>query len=199
VNPKTISPDIFQLLHKIKALADRGIDGERIVAQHKLNQLLQAHGLSLSDLSAPNLERFHFTCCNEKEVKLLINISLTLCPSMGNQKTYSTIRLSKQKIQIGLMLTMEEYQTLVNAFRHYAPMLREEIRQLKIRHRKENKFLFSAFCGKNDIDAKYCKRESKSEPLSLRDMERIIAMMRDMEANPWKKENLQITGGVQKP
>jgi len=46
---------ILSLLRKVKELAERGCDGERLVAQAKLAHLLKKHGMSVEDLGGDTL------------------------------------------------------------------------------------------------------------------------------------------------
>lgn len=63
-----------ELLKKIKALADRGVDGERESAQILLARLMEQYGISETDLEEERRETAWFRYSQETERRLLNQI-----------------------------------------------------------------------------------------------------------------------------
>lgn len=63
-----------ELLKKIKALADRGVDGERESAQTLLARLMEQYGISETDLEEERRETAWFRYSQETERRLLNQI-----------------------------------------------------------------------------------------------------------------------------
>ena len=63
-----------ELLKKIKALADRGVDGERESAQTLLTRLMEQYGISETDLEEERRETAWFRYSQETERRLLNQI-----------------------------------------------------------------------------------------------------------------------------
>ncbi len=51
---------IIQLAKKLKALADRGVDGEKINAEKMLQKIMKQHNLSMEDVEGEKKERAYF-------------------------------------------------------------------------------------------------------------------------------------------
>ena len=64
-----------QLLNKLKALAERGIGGEKETAQRKLEELMRKYGIEEADLSDEKKEGFKFKYKNKFEKKLILQIA----------------------------------------------------------------------------------------------------------------------------
>ena len=63
-----------ELLQKLKALADRGVGGEKINAQRKLDEYMRKHGYTLEDLDEQQKISFETKCRSEEEKLLLMQI-----------------------------------------------------------------------------------------------------------------------------
>ena len=63
-----------ELLKKIKALADRGVDGERESAQTLLTRLMEQYGISETELEEERRETAWFPYSQETERRLLNQI-----------------------------------------------------------------------------------------------------------------------------
>lgn len=69
---------IEERLRKIKALADRGTDGERTAARRLLEELLVKYGLTAADLEGVNKPKHRFTWRTRSEYQLLCHILCTV-------------------------------------------------------------------------------------------------------------------------
>lgn len=72
-----------ELLKKIKALADRGVDGERESAQTLLARLMEQYGISETDLEEERRETAWFRYSQETERRLLNQIIYMVTGSNG--------------------------------------------------------------------------------------------------------------------
>ena len=59
-----------QLLNKLKALAERGVGGEKETAQRKLKKLMKKYDVEEADLSDEKKENFEFKYKNKFEKQL---------------------------------------------------------------------------------------------------------------------------------
>ena len=59
-----------QLLNKLKALAERGVGGEKETAQRKLKELMKKYGVEEVDLSDEKKENFKFKYKNKFEKQM---------------------------------------------------------------------------------------------------------------------------------
>lgn len=64
-----------QLLNKLKALAERGVGGEKETAQRKLQELMEKYEIDENDLSDDKKEKYQFKYKNEFEKKLIKQIA----------------------------------------------------------------------------------------------------------------------------
>ena len=64
-----------QLLNKLKALAERGVGGEKETAQRKLQELMEKYEIDENDLSDDKKEKYQFKYKNEFEKKLIKQIN----------------------------------------------------------------------------------------------------------------------------
>ena len=66
---------VIELAKKIKALADRGIDGEQRNAAELLDYFLEKHGLSMDDIESETRVDMHFVC-QKKQRQMMKQIFL---------------------------------------------------------------------------------------------------------------------------
>lgn len=60
-----------QLLNKLKALAERGVGGEKETAQRKLQELMEKYEIDENDLSDDKKENYQFKYKNKFEKQLI--------------------------------------------------------------------------------------------------------------------------------
>lgn len=77
--------ELLEKIKKIKALADRGVGGEKTTAQATLERLMQEHGITEADLEVERVETVFFPYHDELERRILIQIifSVTGKPAFG--------------------------------------------------------------------------------------------------------------------
>lgn len=86
----------IELAKKLKALADRGVGGEKYNAEKKLQSLLQKHGLSMSDIEEEAVCWNQMTIIKEK-IKLFHQVSYNV---IGKKYKGTAYRRHKNKVAI---------------------------------------------------------------------------------------------------
>ena len=91
-----------ELLQKIKALADRGVEGERESAQAILSRLMEQYGISEAELEEDRRETAWFAYSQEIERRLLAQIiyMVTGASSYGCVGTYTGRKRKKLGAEI---------------------------------------------------------------------------------------------------
>lgn len=148
-----MNDSILSLLQKLARLAadPAASDGEKATAQSKLRAIMQRHGLTDSDLSAPARE-FEVECKSAADEILAVQCACQILSS-------SSVRVVRIRRRIGrgvrkfLSVTMSpaagaDWQ---DCYQHYAPAYRKERAALLRRHRAETKAFPVVFFGQNDI------------------------------------------------
>jgi len=84
-----ISDGVMRRLHKIKALAERGVDGEQAAAQAMLESILTRHNLTLDDIEAPAPVRnwVEVSFSGKYERMLMTHVILKVCQIAGGELT----------------------------------------------------------------------------------------------------------------
>lgn len=157
-----------ELMLKLRALAERGVGGEKDAAAQKLALLMAKYGLEEADLN-DNLEEEHdFHYKTEFEKDLLRQLFYKIVPDFasktyvyqygkGSRTTYGITCTKAQAIQIGI-----EYD-------FYRDLWKEE-----------QEFLFRCFIQKHAIFNPNPK-EAKPSTLSDEEMLRMMQMMQGMQ------------------
>lgn len=162
---------IIELLRKIKNLADRGAEGERMVAEKKLKYLMEKYGLSIEDLEDQTTEPVEFSYRNNFEKRLLFQCACYIL--QVNRLKYSSF---ERRRKIYLNLTKAQEIDLQNMYDHY----RKELK-------KEMEILFKAFIYKHQIyhpDNRDNTDETRSS-LTDEDVKRILNMIEGLGSRTW--------------
>ena len=107
---------ILELAKKIKALAERGKDGEKNAAKERLERLCKKHNISDSEL-VPTIEvkDFYFIINDSNERDLLINISCMILDVPG-------LKWKEKNDCVKMSITHDNYKDIYNAFEYYKKM-----------------------------------------------------------------------------
>ena len=107
---------ILELAKKIKALAERGKDGEKNAAKERLERLCKKHNISDSEL-VPTIEvkDFYFIINDSNERDLLINVSCMILDVPG-------LKWKEKNNCVKMSITQENYKDIYNAFEYYKKM-----------------------------------------------------------------------------
>ena len=155
---------------KIKALADRGVDGEAIMARRMLEQWLEKYNLSLADILDEE-------CRTELyEIKGVTNgcylTLLTHCYAKVMNRSSMSYR--KYGRRIFLDLTAYQYAELSAMFDWYRTRLKREIEKLK-------KDAAVAFVTKHHLFSE-AGGDTEPKPLSKAEMNRLVRILGMMDS-----------------
>lgn len=107
---------ILELAKKIKALAEKGKDGEKNAAKEKLEKICLKYNISSSELTpTAEIKDFYFIVNDKNERDLLINISCMILDVPG-------LKWKEKNDCIKMVVTYENYKDIYNAFEYYKKM-----------------------------------------------------------------------------
>lgn len=159
----------IELAKKLKALADKGVGGEKVNAEKMLNDLLKKHNITIEDVEGEKTENYFFKVKPE-DSNLFIQIVKRVRYDL---KVYGEVPAKKIK-ELHLKgnyfttCTAFEFIEIRTMFDHYTEL-----------YKKELDIFFGAFLTANDLLAK----PPKSEQLTIRDLtpEEQLKWMRQQE------------------
>ena len=115
---------IIELAKKIKALAEKGKDGERNAAKEKLERICQKYNISESELSISDVTKNYYIVINDSnERELLINVCCMILDVPG-------FKWKEKNNCICIHITQPEYENINNAFEYYRDMYNDYKRYL---------------------------------------------------------------------
>lgn len=114
-----------ELLQKIKALADRGVEGERESAQAILSRLMEQYGISEAELEEDRRETAWFAYSQEIERRLLAQIiyMVTGASSYGCVGTYT----GRKRKKLGAECTAAERMEIEANYEFFKAAMSEEL------------------------------------------------------------------------
>lgn len=127
-----------ELLQKIKALADRGVEGERESAQAILSRLMEQYGISEAELEEDRRETAWFAYSQEIERRLLAQIiyMVTGASSYGCVGAYT----GRKRKKVGAECTAAERMEIEANYEFFKAAMNEEL-----------EIFLSAFASKNHL------------------------------------------------
>lgn len=127
-----------ELLKKIKALADRGIDGERESAQAVLARMMKKYGINEEELEAEHRETAWFPYSQETERRLLNQIiyMVTGAIGFGGVGAYS----GRKRKKMGAECTAAERLEIEANYAFFKAAMEEDL-----------EIFYSAFANKNNL------------------------------------------------
>lgn len=127
-----------ELLQKIKALADRGVEGERESAQAILSRLMEQYGISEAELEEDRRETAWFSYKQEIECRLLNQIIYMVTGSSG----YGCVGAytGRKRKQMGADVTAAERIEIETAYEFFKAAMYEEL-----------EIFYQAFANKNHL------------------------------------------------
>lgn len=164
---KNINPEFKALLLKLKALAERGVDGEQENAREMLVKMLERHGLELEDIEGGKIYKHEFTYGREYK------------------------KLSRQIIHTVLGYDAEVYEYkkkkqvwIVNCTEAQGIEIEQKISHYVKAFKKEVEILYLAFIHKHELFAKTTcsKQEEESQLLTDEEVEKITKMLSMMQS-----------------
>lgn len=161
----------MDLLKKLKALAERGVGGERENAQNLLNKLMEKYGVEEADLSDDKLEDHDFCFHNKWEEKLLCQLIYKIATG---RKEYTYKHGRGSKTTRGCTCTKAEALQIQIEYEFYLALWEEEL-----------DMFFRAFVQKHQIfDTKPGHRVTELGEDEARRMRQMMAGMQDRTLNP---------------
>lgn len=167
-----------ELLKKIKALADRGVDGEREGAQATLSRLMEKYGISEAELEEEHRETAWFRYSQETERRLLNQIIYMVTGSSGYgcRGAYT----GRKRKEMGADCTAAERLEIEANYAFFKAAMEQEL-----------EIFYSAFANKNRLfpSAGKCPPKSEEE-LTPEERERALKaglMMEGMERHTLRK------------
>lgn len=110
---------IIELAKKIKALAEKGKDGERNAAKEKLERLCLKYKILSSELTTvEDVHDYYFVISDTNERELLINVSCMIMDVPG-------FKWREKNNCVKITITFEKYKDIYNAFEYYKKMYNE--------------------------------------------------------------------------
>lgn len=127
-----------ELLKKIKALADRGVDGERESAQTLLTRLMEQYGISETEIEEERRETAWFPYSQETERRLLNQIiyMVTGAGGFGCVGEYS----GRKRKKMGTECTAAEQLEIEANYAFFKEAMKKEL-----------EIFYSAFANKNNL------------------------------------------------
>lgn len=158
--------ELLRRLGRVKALADRGVDGERENAEALLNRLMQKYGISEDDIEDVSERNYFIRYHNLWERKLIVQIAYKHLGSghcCGTVGTYS----GRPHKKICVSCTPAQYIEIEADFEFYKTAWEEELA-----------VFYSAFISKNDIfPPPELASTDDAEEIDLERLEKVKAMM----------------------
>ncbi|SRR5581483_36301 len=150
---------ILDQLRKIQALAERGIDGEKVVAQRMLDALLAKHGLTLADITDHDLDFREFKTTDDLDASLLIHCILFVAGTVHVRHA----RHRRNKRIVYYELTKLQHAEVLATLEYYRAELKKDLDGL-----------FQAFVNKHHLFPRdgECKQTA-----SIEEMERLRRRM----------------------
>lgn len=156
----------IELIKKVKALADRGVGGEKEDAAKLLEKLMKKYGIEEADISEDIEETQSFSYHGEFEHRLLLQIFYKHFPDIRSR--VRTLRHGKgSRSTFFISCTKAQGIEIAIEFDFYRELWKEEVN-----------FFYQAFITKHDIYPQ--KAYENPSELSLEDSYRMIMMMQGL-------------------
>jgi hypothetical protein len=132
----------IELAKKLKALADKGVGGEKLNAEKMLNSLLKKHNLTIEDIEGEKTDNYFFKLKKEEDERLWSQIVKSVNPDINcyGELPAKEVRRLKMDGNYFITSTLAEYIEIEAKFNIYKRLYKEEL----------NVF-YHAFCTANDI------------------------------------------------
>lgn len=160
----------LELLKKLKALAERGVGGEKEGAQKKLEQLMKKYGIEDANFSEDKEEDHDFRYHDEFEKKILRQLFYKIVPDFQS-RTYFYRHGRGSKSTYGIRCTKAQALQIRIEYDFYCELWKEEA-----------DFFMSAFIQKHRIFAiPKNKDDIDTTEISKADIMRMLSMMGGMK------------------
>ena len=157
------------LLRKLKALAEKGVGGEKINAQKKLEALMQKNGITEDELDEETAIECLFNISGIRERRLLMQIIYKVLDSKSNIYIRSDhVRNGRRKRWIGCRATVAQKIEIEFLFDFYKRL-----------YKREEEFFFDTFIQKHELFGRL-KEGEEPKSLSKEMAMKMVALMKGM-------------------
>jgi hypothetical protein len=175
----------IELAKKLKALAEKGVGGEKWNAQKMLNSLLKKHNLTMEDIEGEKTDNYFFNIKQKADERLWIQITKSVnseikCYGKLPQKEISRLKL---KGNYFITCTLSEYIEIEAKYNIYRRLYEEE-----------SNVFYHAFCTANGIliTPKNPIKVSDLKPDELKTLLRVRQMSYNIKNEPYRKQLSEI-------
>lgn len=169
--------DIVDKIKKIRALAERGVGGEKVTAQKKLDKLLRDNNLSLESLEEDSIQYYLFSYKDDHSAKLLSQVIYKVLGTENGKKLYKS---RGTRLKIGVYCTPAQKIEIDLEYEFYLNLFNYEVEQL-----------LSAFIQEQDIFPDDCPVD-KINLTDLSDEDRDKIIKQEMYRKNIKKQSRTI-------
>lgn len=118
----------LEIAKKIKALADKGIGGEKLNAENMLSDFLKKHNISINDIEMDMKNEYWFKVKTDYEKRLLNQVTKNVNYEI---KCYhvDAVNVKKHKLEGNFMIecSVSDYIELKSKYEFYKPLLESEM------------------------------------------------------------------------
>jgi hypothetical protein len=169
----------IELAKKLKALAEKGVGGEKVNAEKMLNDLLKKHNLKIEDIEGEQTIDYFFTLKKEEE-RLWGQVVARVNHEIKKYGPFSAKKVKDLGLQGNYMITctVAEYVEIDSMLNIYQKLYKQEL-----------KIFFVAFCKANDLLVSHGAKSTNE--LSKEDQElwlRANAMASKIKSESYRKQ-----------
>ena len=168
----------IELARKLKALAEKGVGGEKANAERMLSEFLQRHDLSEQDLEDEVVNRY-FLNMTDDTGKLWIQVIRRVNRSIPIYGKYTAKIIKELRLTGNYMIkcTVAEYVEIEVMYETYSRLLK-----------KEYEVFFRAFCTANDLLIAAGPDDNKATPEELAEQRRANQMASTIKSETHRKQ-----------
>lgn len=173
----------IELAKKLKALADRGIDGEKLNAERMLQALLKKHNLTIIDIEGEKTDNYFFKLKgNERQLWYQIVKSVNADIKCYGEFPKKDIKRLEMDGNYCITSTLAEYIEIEAKFSIYKRLYEEELN-----------IFYHAFCTANDllITPKKQIDISDLDAEELKTLLRVRQMSLNIKSEQYRKQLIQ--------
>ncbi|WP_428067361.1 hypothetical protein [Chryseobacterium gambrini] len=169
-----------ELARKIKALADKGIDGEKENAAKLLDSLMKKHNISMEDLEDEKIESFYFqipSYKHELEYRILHQLVGIFKVKMYGRFTQKVMREYRLSGNYMIECSKVVYLEIKAKYDFYCARLEKRLDEF-----------FYAFCMKNDLLVEPKNKEKKLSDEEIKHYVNAKKISMNMESDSFLKQ-----------
>lgn len=154
-----------ELLRKLRALAKRGVGGERQNAQKKIDELMKKYNISDEELEDEAVELYHFKFSGKREEALLTQIMYKVCDKTDNIYNFVYGKSGRTvRSELGCECTLAQRIEIDFLFEFYKRL-----------YKREEELFYHAFVQKHHLFG--TSGGGKENDISLDELMRIAQLM----------------------